>query len=152
MSGWSLNTITSFMTGNYYLVRVSGHRANVGGSYAERANAVPGCQDNGNLARSERTINEYFNTACFVLPPFGTFGNTGRNIVEIPGLNNWDVSIIKNTRITERVNTQLRGEFFNAWNHAQFGLPDMTVNSPTFGRPTTARAPREIQLAFRLEW
>lgn len=152
VDGWSLNTITTFMTGNYYNVGVNGDRANVGGSYQERANVVPGCQDNGNLARGDRTIQRYFNTGCFVLPPFGTFGTTGRNIVEVPGLNNWDVSVIKNTPISERVSAQLRGEFFNAWNHAQFGVPDMAVNSPTFGMITTARAPREIQLALRLDW
>lgn len=152
VGGWSVNGITSMMTGNYYSVVVNGDRANVGGTYTERANAVAGCKDNGNLSHGDRTIARYFDTSCFVLPAFGTFGNTGRNIVESPGLNNWDISLIKSMRLTERLNAQIRAEFFNAWNHAQFGVPDMTVNSPTFGRITTARDPREIQLALRLGW
>lgn len=151
-SGWSLNGITTFMTGYYYSITVHGDRANVGGIYTERANEAAGCKDNGNLPHGDRNIQQYFNTGCFVLPAFGTFGNSGRNIVEIPGLNNWDLSLIKNTRISERVNLQIRGEFFNAWNHSQFGAPDVAVNSPTFGRITTALAPREIQLAARLQW
>jgi hypothetical protein len=152
VEGWSVNGITSFMTGNYYLVRVVGDRANVGGSYMEHANLVPGCKNNGNLPHGDRTVQEYFNTACFVIPPFGTFGDTGRNIVEAPGLNNWDLSVIKNTPLTERVNAQMRVELFNAWNHAQFDEPDMIFQDSTFGRLTSARAGREIQLALRLEW
>ena len=42
-------------------------------------------------------------------------------------MNNWDFSLMKDTRITERLTTQFRAEFFNGWNHEQFSSPDATL-------------------------
>lgn len=120
VSGWSVNTIASMMTGNFFSVTVAGDRANVGGFPFQRANRT--CD--GNLPRGERTIDRYYDTNCFAVTPLGTFGNSGRNIIEIPGLNNWDVSFLKDTRLKERLTLQFRAEFFNFFNHAQFGAPD----------------------------
>jgi len=65
--------------------------------------------------------NRVFNRFAFAQPQEGTFGNSGRNILRGEGLNNIDFSLFKNTRITERVNMQIRAEFFNFLNHTQFG-------------------------------
>ncbi|HZT34054.1 MAG TPA: TonB-dependent receptor [Bryobacteraceae bacterium] len=149
--GWSVNTIVTFMTGNYFSVTVPGDRANVGGYPFQRADiAVPGCD--GNLSHGDRTINRYFNTGCFVTTPIGTFGNSGRNIVEIPGLNNWDTSFVKQIPIQERIQAQFRAEFFNLFNHSQFGQPDLTVGDVLFGAIRTARDPRIVQLALKVLW
>jgi hypothetical protein len=152
VGGWSINTIATFMTGNYFSVTVTGDRANVGGYPFQRADiAVPGCD--GNLARGDRTIDRYFNAGCFVTTPVGTFGNSGRNIVEIPGLNNWDVSFVKEIPIRERVHSQFRAEFFNFFNHAQFGQPNLTVDAGRlFGTVRAARDPRIVQLALKILW
>ena len=48
-------------------------------------------------------------------------GNAGRNTERVPGLNNWNVNLIKNVRITERFRTEFRTEFYNIWNHPQYG-------------------------------
>lgn len=153
VGGWSVNGIALFMTGNYYSVLDGSDVANVGGYADERASEVAGCADNGNLSHGQRTIYKYFNTSCFYENPFGTFGNTGRDIIEIPGLNNWDLSVMKNIHISERLTSQFRAEFFNAWNHAQFGPPNTVPVAPTFGEITsTGHDPREIQLALRLQW
>ncbi len=98
------------------------------------------------------TGNFYFdptNLDCVNVPLF-TFGNLGRNSLRGPGLNNWDLSVIKNTYITESKYVQLHAEFFNAFNHAQFLNPDSQGFSGTFGQITSARAPRLIQLALKL--
>lgn len=152
VEGWEANGITTFMTGNYENVTAPGTIADVGPWITLRADETPGCKNNGNLPRGQRTILEYFNTGCFVAPGFGTFGNAGRNIVETPGLNNWDLSLFKTTPINERARLEFRAEFFNVWNHAQFGVPNMNVTSPTFGRVLSARDPREIQFALKLLW
>jgi hypothetical protein len=66
-------------------------------------------------------------------------------------LNNWDLSIVKNTSFTERVRLQFRAEFINALNHAQFSNPNTTVTSSSFGRVTsTSQWPRTIQFALKL--
>ncbi len=146
--GWSVNTIASFMTGNFFSVTVAGDRANVGGFPFQRANRS--CD--GNLDRGARTIDRYFDTGCFTTTRLGTFGDGGRNIVEIPGLNNWDLSILKDTRLTERLTAQFRAEFFNFFNHAQFNQPDLNVNSQFIGQVRSARDARISQLALKLIW
>jgi len=148
VGGWSVNTIASFMSGNLFSVTVAGDRANVGGFPFQRANRL--CE--GNLDRGDRTIDHYFDTACFAVTPIGTFGNSGRNIVEIPGLNNWDMSFLKDTALSENVKLQFRAEFFNFFNHAQFGQPDLSVNSAFIGQIRTARDARISQMALKLLW
>jgi hypothetical protein len=71
--------------------------------------------------------------------------------LEGPGHNNWDFSLTKNTRLTERTNLEIRGEFFNGWNHPQFGVPSTGITPGSFGRISSMlQSPREIQLALRL--
>jgi hypothetical protein len=88
------------------------------------------------------------------------FGNLGRNAIIGPGFEDVDFSLFKNTRITERVGLQFRSDFFNAFNHPNFGQPNRiasTAKGNTFGQITTTRFPvgdsgssRQIQLALKL--
>jgi len=70
----------------------------------------------------------YLNANAFAQPPFGTFGDLGRDAVFGPGYKNLDFSVTKNTQIFERLNLQLRAEFFNILNHPNFALPAGSVN------------------------
>jgi len=148
VEGWQVHGIASFNTGNTFSVTVSGDRANVGGFPFQRANRS--CD--GNLPRGDRTFLRYFDTSCFTVTPLGTFGNAGRNVVEIPGLNNWDLSLFKDTQLTESFKLQFRAEFYNAFNHTQFGQPDLGVQSAFFGQISSARAAREVQFGLKLLW
>ena len=84
------------------------------------------------------------------------FGNLGRNTYRGPGQQNWDFSLIKNFKLTERQSLRFTTDFFNMWNHANFGNPSTTdvesiglANSP-FGRITsTLGTPRLIQFSLR---
>jgi hypothetical protein len=143
--GWTVNTIASVMSGNWFSVTVAGDRANVGGFPFQRANRL--CD--GNLPRGARTIDRWFDTSCFTVTPLGTFGSGGRNIMEIPGLHNWDLSIVKDTRFGERYSLQFRAEFFNFVNHAQFNAPDANVNSAFVGQIRSARDARISQMALK---
>jgi len=78
-------------------------------------------------------------------------GNLGRNTFTGPGWWNFDLSLIKDTHITERSTLQFRAEFFNLPNHPTFGTPSSTLGNPTFGTSTyTATAERQIQFGLRL--
>ena len=82
-----------------------------------------------------------------------TTGNAARNSLEMPGLNNWDLGLMKRTSITERVNTEFRAEFYNVWNHTQFGPPNNGLTAGSFGViGGVLEGPRAIQLAFKLIW
>jgi hypothetical protein len=89
------------------------------------------------VARDHYAINPN----AFAHSAFGTFGNAGRNFFHGPGIANMDFGLYKDTRVTESTRVEMRFEFFNIFNHAQFG-PDRSVtgnvNSSSFGRLLTA--------------
>ena len=101
------------------------------------------------------SVDQWFDTSVFT--PVGRFGNLGRNVVIGPGFNNTDFSVIKNTRFRDNLSMQLRAEFFDLFNHANFGPPGNVVGTPAFGLITSTRFPtgetgssRQIQLAIKL--
>jgi hypothetical protein len=116
---------------------------------AQRGSVVGQSYPNG----FHQSIAEWFNTAAFVQPPAGVFGNTGRNILRAPGINSWNLSLFKNLPIKERANLQLRLETFNAFNHPQWGVPTYDVSSPQFGQITSTNIPgRIVQLGGKFTW
>ena len=88
-------------------------------------------------------------------PSLATYGTFPRNSLRGPSIVNFDLTLSKTTAISERVKLELRGEFFNVFNHAEFANPDTNITSPTFGQilntgvPSDPR-PRIIQLAMRV--
>lgn len=88
----------------------------------------------------------WFNTGAFTFAQPYRFGVVGKGILTTPGLATLDVTLLKGTPITERINLEVRGEFFNALNHANFNGPNITLGSAAFGRVTSAGDPRRIQL------
>jgi hypothetical protein len=82
---------------------------------------------------------------------FGVTGNVKRRFFHGPGFNNWDLAFHKNTRITERVALEFRGELFNAFNHAQFENPSGDI-SGDIGHVTSAHDGRIGQLALKLSF
>jgi hypothetical protein len=95
-------------------------------------------------------IAKWFTTESFQTNRPDTFGTAGRNILIGPGTFNVDFSAIKNFAFKERYRLQYRAEFFNLFNHAQLNNPSTTVTSSQFGRITSARDPRIIQMALKL--
>jgi hypothetical protein len=88
------------------------------------------------------------------LPPFApgslaSFGNLGRNTLIGPGINNWDISFLKDIKLKEAMSLEFRAEFFNAFNHAQFLNPDNQGFSGTFGIISQDRGPRLIQFGLK---
>jgi hypothetical protein len=81
--------------------------------------------------------------------PLFSFGTTPRNALRGPGINNFDLSLNKKTRIGEHKSIEFRAEFFNAFNHAQFLNPDNQGQSDTFGEISTDRGMRIIQFGLK---
>jgi hypothetical protein len=97
--------------------------------------------------------------SCQLLDPGNRFGNMQRNAVEGPGFFNLDFSVIKMTKITERLNSEFRVEAFNVTNHPNFGLPGRVMGTTTFGVIQTTRFPtgdsgssRQLQFAVKLNF
>jgi Carboxypeptidase regulatory-like domain len=104
----------------------------------------------GSAAVNNPGPNQWFNTAAFSMPAFGTFGNAGRNLLEGPGYQNVNVAVLKQISLPGRSRLQLRAEAFNLLNRTNFDLPDNFFGSSTFGRILSAGAPRHIQFGARL--
>jgi hypothetical protein len=112
-----------------------------------------------NLPSDQRTPDRWFNTDAFVLQPVGFLGTAGRNVVEGPGTNIVDLSLLKNIPFNDRHRLQFRTEFFNAFNHVNFDVPERiclvtATGAPCsgmapFGRISAARDPRILQFALK---
>jgi hypothetical protein len=100
----------------------------------------------------DRTIDRWFNTAAFVRPATGTFGSSGRNILDGPSQISFDLSLFKTFSFSERSALQFRAEAFNAFNNTAFSQPGSTVGTPTYGFIQSAGDPRVVQLALKLRF
>lgn len=153
VGGWQLNGIGTWLSGFPFTPQVGSNRSGDGDTRnPDRPNyntAFIGPIVTGNP-------NQWFNPNAFVLPTAGTYGNVGRGVFSGPGLAEVDLSLFKNISFTERVRLQIRAEFFNMANHANFGTPNAIVFSgaqisSTAGLITsTATTSRQIQFGMKL--
>lgn len=155
VSGWQLNGIATILSGFPFTPLIGANRSGDGDvRNPDRPSLAPGFT--GPIVTGNP--GQWFNPAAFVLPAPGTYGDLGRGTFRGPGLGDFDLSVFKNTSITERTNLQFRAEFFNIFNRANYGPPNTTVFSGTAFSPsaglitTTATFPRQIQLGLKLNF
>ncbi len=158
--GWDLSGITHFSTGFPVTLDNFGD------------NSLLGAEPNGinnfgvdepqytqgplNLNHNPRQDNHvYFNTALFSLQPLGQPGNANRRFFYGPGIDNYDMALLKNLALTESKSLEFRAEAFNIFNHAQFYGPTSVngnINSTSFGQVVSAAAPRLMQVAVKFNF
>jgi len=151
LKGWQTFGILQFQTGQPFTVALlpDDDNSNTGiDSLGFGANDRPNVVGNPHLANPSAT--QWFNTSAFAIPPYGSFGDVGRNTVEGPGTATVDLSLVKNTVLREGATLQFRAETFNVLNHTNLGLPDNFIGSPTFGQILSAGSPRRLQLGLKL--
>jgi hypothetical protein len=154
VSGWELSDILSIHSGLPFSVYISGDNENVGTIFG-RQSQFPSQVASPQIAH--KTPARWFNTAAFAVPAYGTRGNVVRNPAELKygGLVNDDLTLGKNWSIYhENTKFELRGEFFNLFNHPDFGSPGQTVGSSNFGQvsSTIFSYGRTIQLAAKIHF
>jgi hypothetical protein len=149
LGGWQLSGILTAESGTPFSVLMSCADINAQGN-----NCRPNRIASGALPAGQQSINEWFNTAAFVIPSTPAYGDAGRNILRAPGLNDIDVAMSKSFPwgSVETRRLQIRSEFFNALNHTNLGVPVNSIDSPAFGTITSSLPGREIQLGARLEF
>jgi hypothetical protein len=168
LSGWRVNGITTFRSGNPIAIwqfRGNATLAQLGGGAGGhfagptflRPDVVAGCNKSASGSRQYRADHGWFNTACFIplAPTDMRFGNEPRidEDLRADGMNNWDFSIAKKTSITEKLSMQFTAEFYNLFNHVRFSPPDNHVFSPLFGVVTSAaNQPRAVQFGLRFDF
>jgi hypothetical protein len=149
LGGWQLSGIFTAQSGTPFSALMSCADINAQGN-----NCRPNRISSGALPSSQQSINEWFNTAAFVIPSTPEYGDAGRNILRAPGLNDIDIAMSKSFSLgsVETRRLQIRSEFFNALNHTNLGVPVNSIDSPAFGTITSSLPGREIQLGARLEF
>jgi hypothetical protein len=155
--GWQVSGITHFSSGlpvtlvNYGDNSLLGAEPNGINNYG-----IDEPDYNGITLRlndNPRNGRAYFNPAAFSENALGTPGTAKRRFFHGPGMDNFDMALLKNLRLKESKSLQLRLEGFNVFNHAQFFGPqsvDGNISSATFGRAVCADAPRLIQFGAKL--
>ncbi|MGH9668200.1 MAG: hypothetical protein ACRD9L_27585, partial [Bryobacteraceae bacterium] len=145
VGGWSVGDVTTIQSGAPLTVTTQTNTCNCFSPGALRADV--GADPN---LSSGRSVSRWFNTAAFSQPAAYTFGNGGVGIVRAPGLVNFDFSLLRNFRVTERVRAELRGEFFNAFNHTNLGNPGQVLGSSSFGVISGSGPARQIEVGARI--
>jgi hypothetical protein len=129
LAGWSLEGIFTAQTGVPYTPLVGEDIAGNGDQFAadnQRPNLVPG---QPLYIASSAPPYRVANAAAFAIPAAGTYGDAGRNILRAPGLQQLDLSLLKTMKASERISVQIRAEFFNVYNHANFATPAASGNN-----------------------
>jgi hypothetical protein len=168
-AGWSLDTF--ILARSAPPVDVIGATSNVGGvTLASRPNLNPGVPLE--LFGPQYPGGKIFNRAAFTAAPAGQQGNFGRNVLRGFGAWQADVGLQRQFHLTEKIGLRFRAEFFNIFNHPNFGNPINLLTSPLFGRSTQTLAnslgsggangglnplyqiggPRSIQFALKLQF
>jgi hypothetical protein len=159
VSGWSLNGITSFQTG-FPLSISQPANANTLNNYGYniRPTITPGC--NPRITGSAKNhLTQWFNTSCYNYPTTFAYGTEPRvdKSLRTDAMDNFDFSLLKSTKVGEKINTQFRAEFFNIFNHPQFAAPGNAL--PNVGQTNNFgvvsyqfNQPRLIQFSLRINY
>jgi len=153
IGGWQVSGIATLLSGFPFTPQIGSNRSGDGDTRNPDRPSVS-TTFTGPVLLQKPT--QWFNPNAFVLPAPGTFGNLGRETLTGPGLAEVDVSLVKNTAVSERASLQFRAEFFNVLNRANFGTPNAIVFangviSSSAGLITlTATTSRQIQFGLKL--
>ncbi len=170
IGGWSLSTIANLQSGSVFSPQLGYNPTGSGDTRNPvRPNFNPALANSlYNHGTTAQKVAQYFNPAAFSAPAYGTVGNAPRDGLVGPAFADWDLSLLKSTRISEQTRLQLRAEVFNLLNHTNLQLPNAVLYSAgptqgtaanqtaavTAGTPgvitSTANTSRQIQLGLKL--
>ncbi|HTP36613.1 MAG TPA: hypothetical protein VMJ75_30765, partial [Candidatus Acidoferrales bacterium] len=152
---WQFSPVIGFVTGNPIQLTDGGKDISLSGQGLDRPNVIlPG--QTYTVSQSDPPL--WFNPAAFQCAGSnaactvfsGQFGNLGRNAVYGPGQITWDMAVSRQLAFHERFKVEVRADFFNIMNHANWNNPTTNITSGTFGEVTSFGAPRIIQMALKL--
>jgi len=170
LAGWEMSPIVTWQSGTPFNVGSGNDNSAYGelnkGSGcieacgSDRADRVPGVPLKVRQGGRAHWTQEYFNPAAFITRHDGTFGDSGRNLIQGPPSFNIDTSLMKNWSIHENYNVQLRFEFYNATNHPVMSNPNAqpgdsgggpaSINGGNAGFGGTSNTPRVGQAALKI--
>jgi hypothetical protein len=137
LGGWELSGIWAARTGRWLTVGISRSSKDMldgNSSGQQRPDLVPGVP----IIPGNQTLSNWINIDAFAVPAKNTWGNAGRSLLTGPGVNQWDLALLKSVKLSESQKVSFRAEFFNIANRPQFGNPATSISSTgSFGRITS---------------
>lgn len=146
--GWKIGVLETAQSGAVFTVTNLANTTNAFPAGSLR----PHILRNAELSADQRSINRWFDTTAFAAPDFFEFGNSPRSGLRGAPLLTTDVTLEKSIRLREQWKFDLRGEFYNLLNHANFNAPGHIFGSPEFGVVSSARPGRTAQLSARFSF
>jgi hypothetical protein len=137
-NGWQISGITRFATGLPVTIVENDDHSLLGTSFGGPITLgvdTPNLVGPLNITDPRKTGGIYFSSAAFAASAIGVEGNANRRFFHGPGINNWDMALLKTTQLTERLNLQFRAELYNVFNHAQFLTPSGIITYNLQGQP-----------------
>jgi Carboxypeptidase regulatory-like domain len=157
VSGWSVASVVTVQGGFPFTPQLSYNPTNTGDT-RNPVRPFVNPEFTGKVVTGNPA--QWFNPAAFLQPPAnsGFYGNLGRDTFIGPGLATWDFSVLKDTRIRERLGLQFRAEIFNLLNRANFNTPNLIVFTPSGVSGTagainsTSSTSRQVQFGLKLRF
>ncbi|MDZ7637178.1 MAG: TonB-dependent receptor [Bryobacterales bacterium] len=150
--GWSISGITTLQSGTPVTATTNQNTA-LDGTTCQSA-YHPDIV--GEIARDHASkddmLAQFFNRSAFALPSLGRYGTAARNMFSGPGLVSVDSALLKDINVSETMRFQLRGEFTNLFNRANFNNPIGQLANPRYGQITGAGPGRAVQLGLKFLW
>ncbi len=147
--GWMLSGTVQLASGTPFTARVLGDITDVSrgsnGSLRADYTGAP-------ISVADPTVTTFFNTAAFVVPPPGQFGDAARNTIEGPGISNASLALTRNITFAGTRGLSIRVQANNVFNTVQYATIDTVVNSPTYGQVVSARPMRSVQIVARVRF
>lgn len=147
-ASWQVGLLATIQSGAPFTVVTAANTTNAFAAGSLRPNLIR----DPNLPAGQQTLARWFDTTAFAAPAPFTFGNSPRGGLRGAGIRTVDTTLQKEFAITERYKFELRGEFYNLFNHANFELPGHVLGAANFGSVLSARPARAIQLGLRLSF
>ncbi len=142
---WDFDGIWTIYSGSHFTPTLATSVSNAAGGGGDRPNQV--CD--ANLSSDNRSINHWFDATCYSTPAQFTFGNARRGSLVGPNYFNVDLGLQRFFKFTERQKLLFRWEMFNAFNRANFSVPNAVIGSATVGQISNTSAPRIMQVALK---
>ena len=168
LGGWEISGVSSFVSGSSFYGDTTGRSIRLlwGGVCAAgsapalvstdwasfRMETSPSARTRVVQFSKTKTRLQWFSTSSFAAARLGHFGNERVGSLLGPGVQKWDIATMKNVNLGEHLRFQLRGEYFNAFNHTNFWSVDSSLEDGNFGQVTTAHEPRIIQIGAKLNF
>src|SRR5262249_44065573 len=148
VGNWEVSGVWIMYSGSYFTPLLASPVSNSDGGGPARPDRIR----DGNLPSSERTIDRWFDVGAFVTPQQFTFGKAGNRVLEGPGYFNVELGVHRNFRLTERVGMSFRWEMFNAFNRANFLVPNPSIGTLSAGQISGTLPARIMQLGLKLNF